>query len=58
MAWEDNMSSSDMEGKMITPNETMFIILGVLLVNGLITCYVCYLLDKRLIEIEKKINTC
>jgi len=38
---------------MITPDETMFIILGVLLTNGLITCYACYLLDKRLSKLEE-----
>lgn len=39
---------------MITPDETMWWIIATLLANGLISVYICYLVDKRLRKLEKK----
>ena len=39
---------------MITPNETMFIILGTLLINGLLIVYAGSLLSNRIRRLEKQ----
>ena len=39
---------------MITPDETMFIILGSFIASGICLIYACYLFDKRIRELEEK----